>query len=271
MTDNQISSFQASEEENADHQTLHFHPHGPDHLRHHPVSVTKIPNIRWPMPGPMYLCTILAIPNPVLRRLQAGQAEEARQKRPTADLHVDDQARFESFSLQSCHLTWAVSTQRRENVVFILAGQDQGGMWHLVVGNMTTNRLDMAPSFGAKYPTVAVIAVNSQQVLDILRLNLPTFQECGNEEKIFHSNNVLRNDLIIIIILAVFVLILFIILLLIVCWNTSSPHITNRRTERNPEMKIMFTKEKEELASRSLKISSENTYVDLPHFDEDIV
>ena len=227
--------------------------------------------LRSPISDGQCLAQCISAPSSPYQTQCYEDCKQVRQKRPTADLHVDDQARFESFSLQSCHLTWAVSTQRRENVVFILAGQDQGGRWHLVEGNMTTNRLDMAPSFGAKYPTVAVIAVNSQQVLDILRLNLPTFQECGNEEKIFHSNNVLRNDLIIIIILAVFVLILFIILLLIVCWNTSSPHITNRRTERNPEMKIMFTKEKEELASRSLKISSENTYVDLPHFYEDIV
>ena len=145
------------------------------------ISATNLSVLlRSPISDGQCLAQCISVPSSPYQTQCYEDCKLARQEWPVTDLHVDDQARFESFSLQSCQLTWAVSTQRRENVVFILAGQDQGGMWHLVEGNMTTNRMDMASSFGAKYPTVAVIAVNSQQVLDILRLNLPTFQECRN-------------------------------------------------------------------------------------------
>ena len=94
---------------------------------------------------------------------------------------MDDQPRFDSFHRIPCQLTWRIRTLTNKNVVFIVTGQDQGGMWHFVVGNLTSSKLELDAGFGAKYPTLAEIAVDSENVLDILRVNLPSYEECVRE------------------------------------------------------------------------------------------
>ena len=204
------------------------------------------------------------------------ECKMTQEQHPMADLYVEDQVRFEYFYRESCQLTWSIRTQNKENVVFIIAGQDQGGMWHLVEGNMTSSKLYMAPSFGAKYPTVAVIAVNSHVVLDTLMVNLPSFQECFEEEKPVMTTTVLGNDLIIVIILALVVLHLFIILLAIVCCKTAKPDETRINQSKNSERQQVFeTNQKHNFEQfsrqRFLNNASENTYVDIPHFYDDVV
>ena len=199
-----------------------------------------------------------------------------QEQHPMADLYVEDQVRFEYFYRESCQLTWSIRTQNNENVVFIIAGQDQGGMWHLVAGNMTSSKLDMAPSFGAKYPILAVIAVNSHVVLDTLMVNLPSFQECFEEEKPVMTTTVLGNDLIIVIILALVVLLLFIILLAIVCCKTAKPDETRINQSKNSERQQVYeTNQKHNFEQftkeRYLNIASDNTYVDFHHLYEDVV
>jgi hypothetical protein len=172
---------------------------------------------------------------------------------------VVDMSRFEYFYRSSCQLTWRIKSQTNKNVVFIIAGQDQGGMWHFVAGNLTSSKLDMAAGFGTKYPTVAVIAVDSQMVLDILMVNLPRYQECVREE---HSVvTVPGDDLIIVIVLSVVVVTLFIILLAIVCCKKYEQDGGRRSHTENLDT-LIAAKHKQQLERvsgiKSTKLSQDN-------------
>ena len=159
---------------------------------------------------------------------------------------MDDQPRFDSFQRIPCQLTWRIRTLTNKNVVFIVTGQDQEGMWHFVAGNLTSSKLELAPGFGAKYPTLAVIAVDSvsENVLDILRVNLPRYEECVREEDTVVD--VLGDDLIIVIILSVVVVALFIILLTILCCNKSVAHMGRKSNTENLD-RIIATKQRQEV------------------------
>ena len=185
-----------------------------------------------------------------------------------------DQAKFEYFYRHSCQLTWRIKIQTMRNVVFIVAGQDQGGMWHLVAGNVTRSKLVMTASFGTKYPTVAVMAVDSETVLDTLVVNIPLYQECGEEER--NAVTVIDDDLISVIILSVVVVTLFIILLAILCCKRSPQDgVRLRHTNHLESRKQIFpTKHKQKFDNfdgrKSMQMAEDNTYVDFPHFYEDV-
>ena len=169
---------------------------------------------------------------------------------------MDDQPRFDSFHRIPCQLTWRIRTLTNKNVVFIVTGQDQGGMWHFVAGNLTSSKLELEPGFGAKYPTLAVIAVDSENVLDILRVNLPRYEECVREEDTVVD--VLGDDLIIVIILSVVVVALFIILLTIICCNKSEAHMGRKSNTENLD-RIIATKQRQEVERFSAIKSSKLT------------
>ena len=164
---------------------------------------------------------------------------------------------FTFFSRHNCQLQWKVEEKTTRNVVFVLAGKDQGGMWHLVKGNITGHNLEVSSRFGVEYPTVALIAVGHQGALDILMMNIPSFQKCVNDD--FSSTNSYKTtDLLIVIILCCIVLSLSVVLLWILCsW---------KKDQRRPQTEM-------EKSLRRLKLSSNNTYVDLSnaHLYEDII
>ena len=187
-----------------------------------------------------------------------------------------DQSRFEYFHRSNCQLSWRINTQTNKNVVFILAGQDQGGMWHLVQGNMTSSKLEMVPGFGAKYPSVAVIAVDSRRVLDTLTVNLPRYEECRVEEENSASVVVVGDDLIIVIILCVLVIILFVILLAVIFYERSPHDVGNMRYTENLERRSkLITARQKHFDSydekKSLKLAIDNTYVAFPNVYEDVI
>ena len=53
-----------------------------------------------------------------------------------------------------------------QNVVFVLAGQDQGGMWNIVSSRLETNSVAWADSGMAKYDKITILAVGERQVVD---------------------------------------------------------------------------------------------------------
>ena len=40
--------------------------------------------------------------------------------------------KFDSFSASKCEISWTMESEMKQNVVFVVAGLDLGGMWHLV-------------------------------------------------------------------------------------------------------------------------------------------
>ena len=59
-----------------------------------------------------------------------------------------------------------------QNVVFVVAGLDQGGMWHLVFDNLIMNSLTMSSNGGTKYTKLEIIAVGEGDDVDRVKVNM---------------------------------------------------------------------------------------------------
>ena len=68
---------------------------------------------------------------------------------------------------QDCHLVWQLADQEdNQNVVFVVAGRDQGGMWNLMFNKLTERAVVLSEEMTAKFIDVTVLAVDSQGVVD---------------------------------------------------------------------------------------------------------
>ena len=84
-----------------------------------------------------------------------------------------------------------------ENVVFVLAGRDQSGMWNLIFNEITERTVMLTEVMTAKFEEVTVLAVNSEGLVDKVSLEID-HDECSNdienieenssEEKVFISS-----------------------------------------------------------------------------------
>ena len=89
------------------------------------------------------------------------------------------QVLIDSFNRRGCHLSWSVSSEEHTNVVFLLAGRDHAGdMWSLIQGNLTEPSFELSSEFGRKYHTVAIVAVSSFKVEDVLKVKVPKQLDC---------------------------------------------------------------------------------------------
>lgn len=93
-------------------------------------------------------------------------------------------------SFSQCQLSWDVE-KPSEDVVYLLAGRDQGGMWSLVVNHMTSQHTDLTPRQAAKFVELQVFAISPLKVSDIISIDIrnndchervPVFREWREEE-----------------------------------------------------------------------------------------
>ena len=83
------------------------------------------------------------------------------------------QSKFNFYSVSKCSLSWRMSADTRQNVVFVLAGQDQGGMWNIVSSRLKTNSIAWADRGVDKYISLSILAVGEGEILDKLEIVLP--------------------------------------------------------------------------------------------------
>ena len=90
---------------------------------------------------------------------------------------------FDYFSASTCEVHWKIGSQTEQNVVFVVAGLDLGGMWHLVFDDLMTNKLSLRSHFGTKYTKLEVLAVGEGGVVDKIMVSLPEGygEGCGGE------------------------------------------------------------------------------------------
>ena len=68
---------------------------------------------------------------------------------------------------QDCHLVWQLADQEeKQNVVFVVAGRDQGGMWNLIFDMVTERSVELTEEMTAKFLEITILAVDSQEVVD---------------------------------------------------------------------------------------------------------
>ena len=178
---------------------------------------------------------------------QCYQVCKFRQKHPDTDLcrlphlcvdlgcqvachddHQPGQVLIDSFTRRGCRLSWSISSRQHTNVVFVLAGRDHAGdMWSLIQANLTEPSLELSSEFGMKYHTVAIVAVSSSQVEDVLKVKIPKQLDCpaglGGEQTLVAG--ISDSDLMIVIVLSLLVTVLLLVLSVIL------RHKRNRRPE----------------------------------------
>ena len=79
---------------------------------------------------------------------------------------VEPRPQFQEVSLAQCELAWQLDLASQE-VVFMVAGRDQGGMWNLVLNHLTTQRVLLTPRQAAKFVELEVFAISAGQVAAI--------------------------------------------------------------------------------------------------------
>ena len=79
---------------------------------------------------------------------------------------------FYSYFSSKCEVSWTMEHEMSQNVVFVVAGLDLGGMWHLVFDDLMVNSLSMSSRKVTKYTMLEVIAVGEAKDVDKIQLNL---------------------------------------------------------------------------------------------------
>ena len=75
----------------------------------------------------------------------------------------EPQSQFQGVSLQQCELTWELENNSEE-VVFMVAGRDQGGMWNLMKNHITSQHTVLTARQAAKFVELQLFAISAGQV-----------------------------------------------------------------------------------------------------------
>ena len=75
----------------------------------------------------------------------------------------EPQSQFQAVSLQQCELTWDLENNSQE-VVFMVAGRDQGGMWNLMKNHITSQHTVLTARQAAKFVELQLFAISAGQV-----------------------------------------------------------------------------------------------------------
>ena len=65
-----------------------------------------------------------------------------------------------------------MDSEMKQNVVFVVAGLDLGGMWHLVFDDLLMNKLTLSSHSVTKYTMLEVIAVGEGGEVDMVEISL---------------------------------------------------------------------------------------------------
>ena len=123
-------------------------------------------------------------------RLCTGGCRVACQDQDTG-AHVDGSERRISTIAQSrCQLSWEVNSHEDTSIVFIIAGLDHAGMISIISRSVQDSQMEISPSITSKYASVTVLAVDSQGLVDLQKVDLEHSDECqdSNENQNDESN-----------------------------------------------------------------------------------
>jgi hypothetical protein len=98
------------------------------------------------------------------------------------DAENQEKSKFNYYSLSQCSLSWSVEPEK-QNVFFLLAGEDLGGMVNIIYSSLVTTRLSWGTNFVTKYAKLSILAVGVDGIQDKLEIALPRHfgQGCEGE------------------------------------------------------------------------------------------
>ena len=158
---------------------------------------------------------------------------------------AEPQPQLREVSLEQCELSWELDVTSQD-VVFMVAGRDQGGMWNLLENHLTSQQVLLTPRQAAKFVQLEVFAVSAGQVgaisLDITNNHcyhaVPEFRE-WREDSLSQEQTIQDNTSIIatiaLTVLAVFAF-MIIMGLVVVRWRNSGAARGENCYEDIPEL-----------------------------------
>ena len=100
---------------------------------------------------------------------------------------VTNTIRKTSLVQQSCQLVWQVEVKETENVVFVVVGRDQSGMWNLVFKKISEKSVELTEQMTAMIVEVTILAVNKEGVVDKATVEIEHAMCGDNHEHIDES------------------------------------------------------------------------------------
>ena len=109
----------------------------------------------------------------------------------TADDDLE-KTKFEAGSLDRCQLSWNLE-KTGGDVVFLIAGRDQAGMWNLISNTVVDTSMELSYTLAAKMVEIQIFAVGAHDVHDVTSVdvgdnqcqeNVPQPLEWREEEEI---------------------------------------------------------------------------------------
>ena len=92
---------------------------------------------------------------------------------------VNNTIRMTNLVQQSCQLVWQVEMKETENVVFVVAGRDESGMWNLMFKEISENTVELTEHMTDKFVEVTVLVVNMEGVVDKAAVEIE-HAKCGD-------------------------------------------------------------------------------------------
>ena len=157
------------------------------------------------------------------------------------------QPQFQEVSLHQCELAWQLEDVT-EDVVFMVAGRDQGGMWNMMVNHLTSQQVVLSPRQAAKFVEVEVFAISADQVAAIsLDINnnhcletVPLSREWREDQEILGEEQTIEDNTSILATTVLSVLAVFAFMisvgLVIVRWRNSRPASGEEYYDDIPEL-----------------------------------
>ena len=78
-------------------------------------------------------------------------------------------------SIDGCKLTWNLE-KTGGDVVFLIAGRDQAGMWNLISNTVTETSMELSYTLAAKMVEIQIFAVGAHEVHDIISIEVASNQ-----------------------------------------------------------------------------------------------
>ena len=108
-----------------------------------------------------------------------------------------------SYAVSKCGVSWEME-KVGQNVVFVVAGLDQGGKWHLVFDDLIRNNLKMSSNGGTKYTKMVIIAVGEGYAVDKMEISMMEHYGVDCEEEKTLADSEEGSSLLLIVLLIVF-------------------------------------------------------------------
>ena len=105
-----------------------------------------------------------------------------------------EEVRLSGVSQQECGLSWRME-DHHNNVVFIVAGLDQGGMLSVISAHQVDSSLQLTAEMTSKFLEMTVLAVDGQGLLDMETVLVEEVENCPQTDQLSPASAFIEENL----------------------------------------------------------------------------